>query len=115
MDDYALGAILYRLLGSRAPFSSSSALETMRMTCEEPLLPLRTLHPGVPRDLEAICHKCLEKNPVARYPSAEALSDDLGRFLRGEPTRVRPQGPLQRGWMWARRRPAAAALIATGG
>jgi mono/diheme cytochrome c family protein len=111
-DVYALGAILYELLAGKPPFQGTSPLDSLRLVmAQEPTAPSR-LVATVPRDLEAICLKCLEKAPVHRYASALALADDLHRFLIGQPVIARHIGPLQRGWKWLRRHPQAVALTA---
>jgi tetratricopeptide (TPR) repeat protein len=103
-DVYALGAILYELLTGRPPFRAATPLDTMMLVISrEPVAPTR-LQPRVPRDLETICLKCLEKDPQRRHPDAGALADELARFLAGEPIRSRPINGLQRGIKWARRR-----------
>ncbi|MEX2286557.1 MAG: protein kinase [Planctomycetaceae bacterium] len=112
-DVYALGVILYELLAGRTPFEGLSVVETLhRVVSDEPPRP-RSLRADLPRDLESICLKCLEKSPSQRYQTADALVDDLRRFLAGEPTHARPIGPTRHALKWARRRPALSALIAT--
>ncbi len=92
-DIYALGAILYHALTGRAPFLGASAIGTMKLVASTEAVPPRRLRPDVPRELETIALKCLEKDPRARYTDAGALGDDLRRFLEGRPIAARPVGP----------------------
>ncbi|HET7538141.1 MAG TPA: protein kinase, partial [Candidatus Didemnitutus sp.] len=110
-DVYGLGSVLYRCLTGRAPFVGSSAAAILTQLREaEPIAP-RLLQPEVPRDLETICLKCLQKSPAQRYESAAALEADLRRFLAGEPIRARPVSRAEKIVRWANRHHAATAAI----
>jgi WD40 repeat protein len=112
VDVYALGAILYEMLTGRPPFRGETSMDTMLQVMSDDPVPPSHLQPKVPIDLETICLKCLEKDPKRRYPSAEALADDLHRYREHEPIRARPLGLTGRAVKWALRRPAVAALLA---
>jgi eukaryotic-like serine/threonine-protein kinase len=109
-DVYGLGAILYAVLTGHAPHRGSSVFEVLEHVRENPAEPPSKLDSKVPRDLERICLKCLEMEPGHRYATAQAVVDDLGRWLRGEPIEARPVSRITRGWMWCRRKPALAGL-----
>lgn len=111
-DVYALGAVLYTMLTGRPPFQAANPMDTLLQVLEKEPVAVRQLDAGIPRDLETICLKCLQKQPPQRYSSAAELSEELGRFLRHEPIVARPISPAARVWRWARRRPAAAGFLA---
>jgi hypothetical protein len=114
-DVHALGAILYELLTGKPPFQAGGALDVLVAIMQQDPVPVRQLNPAVPRDLETVCLKCLQKDPRQRYPSAEALADDLGRFLAGEPVKARPPGVLRRADRWVRRRQGLAVAYVVAG
>ena len=111
-DVYALGTMLYECMTGNVPFMSASVIDTVdKIRYEEPVPP-RRLQRAIPRDLETICLNCLHKVPARRYASALALAADLRRFLQGEPIQARRTSAWERAWMWCRRRPAVATLLA---
>jgi len=111
-DVYGLGAILYEMLAGRPPFRAATSFDTVvQVINEEPVPPSRFV-PKLPRDVETICLKCLEKDPSRRYPDAAELAADLRRFLNDEPIAARRIGSVERAARWVKRRPTAAGLLA---
>jgi tetratricopeptide (TPR) repeat protein/predicted Ser/Thr protein kinase len=110
-DVYALGGLLYELLTGRPPFKGETATDTLLQVLQDPPVPPSRLRGKMPRDLETICLKCLEKEPRHRYTTAADLADDLERFLDGRSIHARPSPLWERLLKWGRRRPAAAGLL----
>ena len=111
-DVYSLGVILFECLTGQRPFRGETTLEILRAVQETTTPRPSALREGLPRDLEVITLRCLAKEPERRFASAGELADELARFLHDEPIRSRPVPALERLWLWTRRKPAAAALVA---
>lgn len=109
-DVYSLGAVLYELLAGQPPHQARTPLETLRQVVEQEVVPVHRLNPAVAPDLATICHKCLRREPAARYNSARELADDLERWLRSEPIAARSVTTLERIGYWSRRNPLSAGL-----
>ncbi len=113
-DVYSLGTVLYCLLTGRPPFQSASLLDLLWQVREqEPIRP-SVLNRSIPKDLDTICLKCLEKMPVRRFQSSQELADELARYLSGQPIKSRPINVVERSWRWCKRNPlpASASIIA---
>ena len=109
-DVYSLGAILFSLLTGRPPFLGEHALAVIHEAAEKSAPKLRSLAPGLDRDLETICAKCLEREPSARYRTAGDLAEDLQRWLEGRHIVARPVSAPARAWRWSRRNPLVAGM-----
>ena len=112
-DQYSLGVTLFELLTGQLPFSAGSPAHYLALHEMQPPPSPRAHRPDLPRDLEAICLKCLEKEPAKRYAGCQELGEDLKRWLDGEPVRARLPGRAERVMRWARRKPAVAGLLAS--
>ncbi len=110
-DVYSLGAILFELLSGRPPFLAEHAIAVIHQAVERKAPMLRWLAPALPRDLETICARCLERDPIARYQSAGVLADDLERWLEGRSIIARPVCAPVRLWRWSKRNPRLATAV----
>ena len=113
-DIYSLGVILFETLTGDLPFRGNARMLIHQTLHDEPPSP-RKLNSNIPRDLDTICLKCLEKEPHRRYSTTQEVANELKRYISGQPIHARPVGRLQRGWRWCKREPITATLLATVG
>jgi WD40 repeat protein len=109
-DLFSLGAILYELLVWYPPFAGEDPLNVLLQVIDAKPAKPSAIRPDIPRDLEIICLKCLEKDPQHRYPSALALANDLDRWLEGRSILARPASPVEQVWRWTKRNPILASV-----
>ena len=112
-DVFSLGVCFYQMLSGKLPFQATDSYTVMHLIRTEAPMPLRSRDASIPRDLQTICFRALEKLPERRYPSAKEMKEDLGRFLEGRTIEARPVSPITRGWRWlyVNRMPAALAAM----
>ncbi len=111
-DQHAIGAILYEMLTGRPPYQGANPLDTLEQVRNQEPVPPTRLQPKVPKDLETISLKALQKDPKKRYEDVGGMAADLERYLNGEPILARPVSAPERAWRWCRRNPKIAASIA---
>lgn len=111
-DVYALGSILYHCLSGKPPFQAPTVKETLEQVLQDDAQPLSTISRRIPRDLEVICNKCLQKDPDNRYPTAIELANDLQRFLTHNPIKAKAPSIAEHSIKWSRRHPTAVSVIA---
>ncbi|WP_372367570.1 protein kinase [Candidatus Uabimicrobium sp. HlEnr_7] len=112
-DVYALGATLYNALTGRPPFQGESYYMVLRQIHNDDPMPPSQLTPGIPKELEAICLKCLQKKPRNRYRNAKGLADDLDNFLNNRPVNAKPPSLVAKGWKWTKRNKTKASIFTT--
>ncbi len=111
-DIFSLGATLYHALTGQAPHKRATDFETLLAAQKEDAIPPSRIDPAIPRDLDAICLKCLEKSPERRYGTAADLAYDLRQFLDGKPIRARQASELEKAYRWCQRNPTLSLLAA---
>jgi serine/threonine protein kinase/WD40 repeat protein len=112
-DLYSLGVILYRMLTGKLPFAGGNVVDALQRICMQPPVSPRRIRSGIPKDLEAICLKCMEKKPEDRYASCLELARDLENYLRGSPVEARSLTPVDRACRAVAAFPIVSTLVAT--